>query len=637
MPVLSPMLRIAAAALWAGAAEAQPPPDAPPDFWDLFVEAPTGQASRVSQSPSTTFVITGDEIRHSGATSIPEILRRVPGLDVRTMTSSDGQVGLRGFAYEISDRMLVLVDGRTAYIDFFGGTSFEMLPISLVDIEQIEVVLGPGASVYGNKSMLGTINIVTRSAQDYPFAEARADAGPPGDGRLGVRYGAIQGPWRLRATGVARRITPFEPDGRTPSIAGGGTLSAGYSPGPLTEASLELGSMGGDAYIIPTGERIDRFGAVLSYARARARLGLGGAGSPYGDLHLDAVWSGGRIRSATFPSQADGLRASFQAPYARLHHELRTELLDVPMHLRWGGEVRLNTLDSTITVAERPLWTVAGFASDEVLLGRWRLTAGLRVDRSTLTPASFSPRLSVVWSPAEGHQVRAAFNTGYNDARLLEYFTNLDLGPFRVIGNRNLAAEHVAYGELGWNGGLTRWLRAFATAFAYRFEDWISLDPMNQTSAGVPWGNNAPFNAYGGEVGFDAAWRRTFSAYASWAFTGPKGPGVYPYRVTAPGSPQNKISAGLRLERMGAYVTVDAQYFGSSRIARVAPNPVPPDVYELTRLDPFVMAHARVGYTFDRRLDLSIAASNALDDRTPQFPGAEAPERRITATVAYTH
>ena len=124
------------------------------------------------------------------------------------MAATDGELGLRGFAFEIADRILVLVDGRTVYIDFFGGTLFEMLPVSLVDIERIEVVLGPGASVYGNKAMLGTINIITRSAADYPFAEARMDAGPPGDGRVGARYGAIRGAWRLRATGIGRRLTP---------------------------------------------------------------------------------------------------------------------------------------------------------------------------------------------------------------------------------------------------------------------------------------------------------------------------------------------------------------------------------------------------------------------------------------------
>ncbi|HMF40052.1 MAG TPA: TonB-dependent receptor plug domain-containing protein, partial [Polyangia bacterium] len=162
------------------AAQTEPPappatPPAPPvatdggnDYWDPPVITPTGQPSRVSESPSTTFVITGEEVRHSGATTIPEILRRVPGMDVRMLGSTDGQIGPRGFAFEVADRVLVMVDGRTVYVDFFGGTAYEMLPVSVLDIDRIEVVLGPGASVYGNKAMLGTLNIITRSATSFP-------------------------------------------------------------------------------------------------------------------------------------------------------------------------------------------------------------------------------------------------------------------------------------------------------------------------------------------------------------------------------------------------------------------------------------------------------------------------------------
>ena len=118
-----------------------PPPPAPPapspsvssdardDYWDPPVITPTGQPSRVSESPSTMFVITGEEVRHAGATTIPEILRRVPGMDVRILGATDGQIGPRGFAFEVGDRVLVMVDGRTAYVDFFGGTAYEMLPI----------------------------------------------------------------------------------------------------------------------------------------------------------------------------------------------------------------------------------------------------------------------------------------------------------------------------------------------------------------------------------------------------------------------------------------------------------------------------------------------------------------------------
>ncbi len=645
--LLTPTCCLAAAALWAGVAAAQPSRGGSPEFFDdPMVVTPAGQPSRVSESPSTTFVITADEIRRSGATSIPEILRRVPGLDVRLITATDGELGLRGFAYEITDRVLVLVDGRTAYIDFFGGTAYEMLPISLVDIERIEVVLGPGASVYGNKAMLGTINIVTRSAEDYPFAEGRVDAGPPGDGRVSVRYGARSDPWRVRATALGRRVTPYDRDGTPAASAGGGTLSATYSPSAGAEASLELGGVRGTMDMIPTNAHVDRFEGTVGYVRAQGRLGLGGPGSPGGDLHLDLVWNAGEIRSATFPAPAGvapGFRATYQTPYARLHHELRTRILDVPVQGRWGGEVRLNTLDSTITTGERPVWNVAAFGSEELQLGRWRLTAGLRVDRSTLTRTSLSPRLSVVWSPVEGHQLRAAFNTGYNDPHLLEYFQDFSVtDALHLRGNRELAAEHLVYGELGWTGRLTRWLRGFANAFAYRFDDWISLDPSSQQqpapgTLSFAYGNNPPVDTYGGEVGLDVAVRRAFSAYGTYALIAPQGRSAAgPYGIPPHFSPRHKVGAGVRVEHpAGAYFTADAQYFGASEVARPDTARCPTQLFCREALGDFVMAHARLGQAFRSGLDVSVAASNLLDDRTRQLPGAEAPARRIMATVAY--
>ncbi len=633
-PFSSP-LWVAATALWAGAVAAQPAAAPPAEFWDPLVVTPTGQASRVSESPSTTFVVTGDEIRRSGAPSLPEILRRVPGLDVRLISATDGQLGPRGFAYEVSDRVLVLVDGRSAYIDFFGGTSWEMLPVSLLDIERIEIVLGPGASVYGNKAMLGTINVITRSAADYPFAEARVDAGVPADGRVAARYGAISGPWRFRATGTARSLTLYQPSGSSPAAAGGGTLSASYSPSASREASLELGAIRGDVDMIPLGDVIERFGATLGYLRARGRMGLGGPGSPNGDLNLDLVWNTGRIRSATFPMGTGDFEATFQTPYAQLHHELRTTIGGVPLQGRWGGEVRLNTLDSNITSAERDLWNVAGFASTELLLGRWRLTTGLRVDRATLGRVNVSPRVSVVWSPVEGHQLRAAFNTGYNNPHHVHYFADFSYASLPVIGNRALAPEHVLYGELGWAGALTTSLRAFANAYVYRFTDWMSLDPANlAATGGVPWGNNSQFTAWGGEVGLDLSVRRTCTAYASYALAGP-GANVYPYDIDPRASPRHKLSAGARFDfPAGAYAAVDAQYVGPSVIARLADPPFDP-VFRETKLGSYVMAHARAGYAFHSGLDLSLAVANALDDRTRQFPGAERPERRVSAALAY--
>jgi outer membrane receptor protein involved in Fe transport len=139
-------------------------------------------------------------------------------------------------------------------------------------------------------------------------------------------------------------------------------------------------------------------------------------------------------------------------------------------------------------------------------------------------------------------------------------------------------------------------------------------------------------------VGLDVNVRRVFSAYANYAYIDTLGSGVEPYRVDPQGSPRHKVGAGMRLGlEEGSYLDVAGQWIGPAVIARVGDGTTG-DVFVQTSLEGYVMVHARAGYAFRNGLDLSLAVSNALDDRTLQFPvtpSAERPERRFTATLAY--
>lgn len=641
--------------LESAALPATAPSEVPADYWDPPVITPTGQPSRVSESPSTTFVITGEEIRHTGAATIPEILRRVPGIDVRLLGATDGQIGPRGFAFEVADRVLVMVDGRTAYVDFFGGTAYEMLPVSLIDIDRIEVVLGPGASVYGNKAMLGTLNIITRSAASFPGTEARVEAGPPGDVRMAFRDGVVAGNWRIRTTGMFRRLTPYPVDDptlgeqsfTTPSAAGGGTFFVGYSPNPGAEVSLEAGEMTGDTYLLPTGNLVYPFRSTLAYGRADARLGLGGPGAPHGDLRLKVVWNFGWIRSSglsAFPQPDAPLHADYSTPYAEATHDFRFRLGSAAMQVRWGGEVRHNALDSTITSDVQPIWNLAGFASGEALVGRWRYLAGLRMDHQTLTDLTVSPRVSVIFSPTPAHQLRLAFNTGYNNPSLIQNFANFTLGGLLVRGSADLRPEHISYGEIAYGGTATRWLRLFANAFAYRMTDSITLEPTIPPVGGVPWRNtSSAATTVGGETGFEVAPSRVVSGYAHYAYLHLMADAGHPYvGASNLGSPASKITAGVRVALpRRVYITADGQYFGSAMVARVEPNLDPLSMTQVNtfkpyHFDPYLMLHARTGIVFDNGIELSLAATDLLNDTEAQLRGAQNPRLRAMAAIAYT-
>jgi iron complex outermembrane receptor protein len=123
------------------------------------------QRQRIEESPSAITVITSEDIRNYGATSIAEVLRTVPGMDYMQISAADPNLSVRGFNRELSNRILTLIDGRSAYVDVFGMTFWEVLPISLWDIDRIEVIRGPGSTLYGANAFGGVVNIYTKSPE----------------------------------------------------------------------------------------------------------------------------------------------------------------------------------------------------------------------------------------------------------------------------------------------------------------------------------------------------------------------------------------------------------------------------------------------------------------------------------------
>jgi iron complex outermembrane receptor protein len=145
-------------------------------------------------------VIGEDEIRMSGATTIPEILRRVPGVDVAEMNPSDTNISIRGFNRRVSNKVLVLVDGRSAYQDFLGGTFWPLLDVSIPDIARIEVIRGPGSALYGANAFAGVVNIITKSGEEISGARATVQAGNHNTVQGTITTGARSGKLSYRTT-----------------------------------------------------------------------------------------------------------------------------------------------------------------------------------------------------------------------------------------------------------------------------------------------------------------------------------------------------------------------------------------------------------------------------------------------------
>ena len=120
----------------------------------------------ISQAPSNVYVITDEDIRQSGAVDIPTILRRIPGMEVMQVTGADFNVSVRGDNQLNANKLLVMVDGRSIYIDAQGFVFWKLLPVTLPEIKRIEVLKGPASAVYGFNAFDGIINIITKSPEE---------------------------------------------------------------------------------------------------------------------------------------------------------------------------------------------------------------------------------------------------------------------------------------------------------------------------------------------------------------------------------------------------------------------------------------------------------------------------------------
>ena len=152
----------------------QQDPNKEEDFFEMSIEElmevevtlASKRAGKLSATPAAITAITAEDIRRSGHTSIPELLRMVPGLNVARINSHTWAVSSRGFNTEFANKMLVMIDGRSIYNSFYGGVYWDMHDVMLENVERIEVIRGPGGTVWGANAVNGIINIITKKAKD---------------------------------------------------------------------------------------------------------------------------------------------------------------------------------------------------------------------------------------------------------------------------------------------------------------------------------------------------------------------------------------------------------------------------------------------------------------------------------------
>jgi iron complex outermembrane recepter protein len=383
----------------------------------IEVTTPSKEPVRAFQTPAAIFVITGDDIRRSGATTLAEALRLAPGVEVARIDANHWSVGIRGFGSRLARSVLVLIDGRTVYTPLFAGTYWEVQDTLLEDVDRIEVIRGPGGTIWGPNAVNGVINIITKPARDTHGSFTSVGGGNEEQGFVNSRYGDGNGRnVDFRVYGKAfTRGSQYHPDGRNfddwRGTQGGFRLD-------WAAAKHDSVTFQGDLYGIRAGERV----TATTYDPPA---------SPNVDGNADLA--GGNFMARWDHKFQGGGDVQVQAYYDRTS---RTELnvtdyrstydVDLVSHnaigarqtIAWGFGLRASPAENRTVVSglffnpsKRTDTLYSGFFQDQISLvpDRFSIVAGVKVLNTNFTGTLAEPSARLLWTPTARQTIWAAF------------------------------------------------------------------------------------------------------------------------------------------------------------------------------------------------------------------------------------
>ncbi|MFA6584705.1 MAG: TonB-dependent receptor, partial [Elusimicrobiaceae bacterium] len=438
------------------------------------------------EAPATVYVVTSQDIKDSGAQTIWDALRGVPGVDVVQTRTNQGEISIRGLDKPLNNRTLVLVNGRTELNPFFDFITWESIPFTMDEIDRIEVVEGPASAIYGANAVNGVINIITKTPEQSLGVRTSLTAGSYNTHIADFDYGRKLDKWAYRFGGGYRAMDRFEDSDNLASRSGKFNLSTEYTPdsdrklsvsGGLTRLNTEVTSGSAGTFFNKGSESF--FETVYRNRGTKYR----------------AYWNRYRTELKNFTALNEG-RLDSDIYYGEIEQSLS---LPSGNEALIGGSVQRNSSRSTVLPKAQiqQLWAL--YLEDKwEISDQWSMLASGRLDGHPYTPIMLSPRASLIFSPVQEQVFRLSAGTAFRNPTLLENNINTVLEtplndpllPFftsvqtTTLGNRNLKSERIKTAELahtGQFGSLTTRL----AGFYYKLRKIITSSP-SQTTGLVP-------------------------------------------------------------------------------------------------------------------------------------------------------
>lgn len=573
---------------------------------NIEVMSVSRRAESLADAPASIFVITRDDIRRAGVTSLPEALRLAPNLQLARVNAHSYAISARGFNNSIGNKLLVLIDGRTVYTPLFSGVFWNAQDVMLEDVDRIEVISGPGATLWGANAVNGVINVITRPASDTQGPLVTAGAGNLERGaavRYGGRFGG-DGHYRVygkyfdrdhteRANGSAVRDAWDK--GQAGFRAGWGGVDRRFTvQGDVYRGDLEQ--------TMPGTTRIEGLNLL---ARWNQRLADGS------ELRVQAYYDRTeRDQPGTFGEELDIFDLEFQ-------HGLKPSS---SQRVLWGAGYRhgRDRVRNSALLAFLPpdvnldWWNV--FVHDEISLrSNLVVTVGAKLESNDYTGVEVLPNARVAWKPARDRLVWAAVSRAVRAPSRLDrdFFTFPAPGSATLLvkGGPNFRSEISNVIELGYRAQPSSALSYSITAFHHDHDRLRSVEPA--PGGGFFLDNKIEGSTYGVE-----AWGN-YRVTGNWRLTG----GAVLLRQDLrlkPGSMDVVTGIGALgndpkhqwMLRSAFEITPRHEFDVIVRRIGALPNPAVPA---------YTAVDARLGWHVRRDLELSLTFNNLLDSAHPEF------------------
>jgi iron complex outermembrane receptor protein len=606
-------------------------------------------------APAAIAVVTSEDIRRSGSTSVPEALRFVPGIHVARQTSNTWAVSSRGFSSVNSEKLLVLTDTRNLYTPLFSGVFWDVQDYLLQDIERIEVIRGPGATLWGSNAVNGVINIVTKNARDTQGAYVETSAGSEERVAAGARYGGRAGErtyYRVWGRYFDRDETSMSSQVSRDDWQLG---HAGFRT-DWERTSQEMLTVQGEMYhgdigrLSPSITVIGREPPVPPF-----RVDVGGGNVLGRWRRITSERSGVQLRAYYDRTHRDD--PSFVDTLHTFDVEFQQRLpLGRRQDVTWGLNYRLmanrnergNILTLDPTYSRDQLFS--GFVQDAIRLrSTVRLTLGTKLEHNDFSGFEVQPSARIAWDPASGHTLWGAVSRAVRVPTRLERDIAVDVSDpranpvIRLLGNPAFESERLVATELGYRWQMSPSLATDLAAFHNRYRGLASLelgDPFSEpgstrTILPVLNENLTAGRALGVEalVTYSPMARvRVTTNYSYVDLTlDPAGADLNRGAWLAGATPRHQFGVRSSMD-LPAHFQFDAQFRALSRIRQL------PSIISGEGISGYEELDARLAWDGWRQLEFSLVGQNLLNSRHIEFgaPGARgAIERSIYGKIAW--